>query len=148
MAYRINNLNTYDLVTLDNGIELKSPTGSCHRGSDTELFLYLFPENQSLDTFDKIFQNPDNLQEIRITDSNKQQIYDTLRGFKYLVSIGREYQGAYHDGYDDNGEYYKITSDLVKILLRRESPEDAIPKMQATMEYMAIMSDIDIDEEI
>ncbi len=145
--YRVDSLDSYDLVTC-NETEFKAPCGACHKGNDTELFLYFFPEERTLNDFDEFFSNKQNITQIQITNPTKSSIYETFRGFCYLESLGKEKDGAYHDGYDEDGNYYKLSSDLIKILLRRERPDDKIDKMQSDMEYIAIMADIDIDDDI
>ena len=146
MAYKVNDLSNYDLVILNNGMEFKTPPGACHTGSATEMFYYLFPEHKTLDEFEQLFANKENTKKITITDRNKQNIYGIYQGYQYIKTFGKEYEGAYHEGYDEQGNYYRMTTDLIKIVMRRAEPGDLIEKMQSDMEYMAIMTDIDIDD--
>lgn len=114
---------------------------------DTYVDIYLSNKNTSLDEIESVVQSPKNLKEIKIFDSqqalvikfnNKFTVYDslcTIPSFKYAE-------------YNNNGEREPQYTKVIKLTLKMPTPESELQKMQATMEYMAIMSDIDIDEEI
>ena len=75
-------------------------------------------------------------------------MYANLRGYTILLNLEKQYQEAYRKEYDDDGEYQIYTTDLFVITLKKPDAEDMLPQFQANLEYIAIMSDIDIDDDI
>jgi hypothetical protein len=144
MALFVQDLEEYNILQLNSGQELKITTNGFGYGNE-DAFFYIFPEERTIEEIEELFMSPQNTKLIIITDNNKRDIYGRLHNYVILQEINKLYQEAYHEGYDEQGNYYKLTTDLIKVTMRRPNTEDKIPQMQATMEYIAIMSDIDID---
>lgn len=111
---------------------------------DTYLDIYLSSKDISLDYIENIVQFPKNLKHIQILDEeqqpvikfdNKFTVYDTLCVLPFFK-------------YGEDEEHQPLYTKVIKLTLIKPTPETAFQQMQATMEYIAIMSDIDIDEEI
>lgn len=100
----------------------------------------------SLDYIEKIVSNKNNLKLIQIFDprpalitkfNNRYTEFDKLEvNPNYLISR-----------YDDQGNLDEKYGDAIIITLRRPTVESILQKMQSDLEYMAIISDIDIDSE-
>ena len=147
MAIKMNNLQQYELIHLSDGTKFKGPFGASHNGAPEQIIISLFPEQKSLDELYEIFDNSNILDTITITSKDEHDLMHTFQHYKILEDFKVEREGAYTEGYTEQGEYYKYTSPVVTIILRRPNANDKLPQMEATMEYIAIMADIDIDEE-
>lgn len=146
MALYIDDLNYYDIVELKDGTEIKIPCGAFSYGPDI-LKLTIFPEGRTVEEVEELFKHSTNLTLITIYDRYKEGIRGRFNNYTVLHNIQKAYKGVYHTGYDENGNYYELTMDLYRVELRPQNADDKIPQMEATMEYIAIMADIDIDEE-
>ena len=146
MAQKIYDLQSYDLLKLANGQEFKIVAGGYGYG-DQDMFIKIYSENHSLEELEAVFSNPNNLTYMEITDANHQNLFAKLYNFTILKYVAKEYHSIYYEGYNDDGQYIKLVTDLFKIELRKPTIEDKLPQYEATMEYIAIMADIDIDEE-
>lgn len=113
---------------------------------ENELEVTIDGQNMSLDYIDSILQNPANLQLITISDP-RPMVVARFQNYIEVVSITKNphYQTQKFDGEGNLDEKY---GDAIIIRIRKPSINTTVSKMQATMEYIAIMSDIDIDEEI
>ena len=147
MALQINSLDYYDLAVLKNGAEFKIVPGGFSYGKNNA-FIKLYSDNYTVEDLEKIFNNPHNIQCIKIMDKEHNNIMATLYDYIVIDNIQKEYKAVYYEGYNIEKNYYEVlTTDLIKITLRKQTAEDRVPQMEATMEYIAIMADIDIDEE-
>ena len=147
MALQINSLDYYDLAILKNGTEFKIVPGCFSYGS-SNAFLKLYSDDYTIEELERVFSNPYNTQCIKIMDKEHHNIMATLYDYIVIDNIQKEYQAVYYEGYNTEKNCYEVlTTDLIKISLRKQTAEDRVPQMEATMEYIAIMADIDIDEE-
>lgn len=114
---------------------------------DEYLEVWLPSESTDLNTIDSILSNASNLQNIYIYDEFDKLIAKSEKKYTEYDYIKRipKYQ---IDIYSPEGIREPQYVEAVEVRIRRPSADTKLTKMQATMEYMAIMSDIDIDEEI
>lgn len=114
---------------------------------DEYLEVWLPSESTDLNTIDSILSNASNLQNIYIYDEFDKLIAKSEKKYTEYDYIKRipKYQ---IDMYSPEGIREPQYVEAVEVRIRRPSADTKLTKMQATMEYMAIMSDIDIDEEI
>lgn len=114
---------------------------------DEYLEVWLPSESTDLNTIDSILSNANNLQNIYIYDEFDKLIAKSEKKYTEYDYIKRipKYQ---IDMYSPEGIREPRYVEAVEVRIRRPSTDTKLTKMQATMEYMAIMSDIDIDEEI
>ena len=146
MAIEIPDLSVYDILELANGMEIKIPLNMFSFGPD-QVRVYVFPEDRTLEDLEAIFQNAKLTYQLHFWDREKENMYANLRGYTILLNLEKKYQEAYRKEYDENGEYQIYTTDLFVITLKKPDAEDMLPQFQANLEYIAIMADIDIDEE-
>lgn len=114
---------------------------------DEYLEVWLPSESTDLNTIDSILSNASNLQNIYIYDEFDKLIAKSEKKYTEYDYIKRipKYQ---IDMYSPEGIREPQYVEAVEVCIRRPSADTKLTKMQATMEYMAIMSDIDIDEEL
>lgn len=114
---------------------------------DEYLEVWLPSESTDLNTIDSILSNASNLQNIYIYDEFDKLIAKSEKKYTEYDYIKRipKYQ---IDMYSPEGIREPQYVEAVEVRIRRPSADTKLTKIQATMEYMAIMSDIDIDEEI
>lgn len=146
MAIEIPDLSVYDILELANGMEIKIPLNMFSFGPD-QVRVYVFPEDRTLEDLEAIFQNAKLTYQLHFWDREKENMYANLRGYTILLNLEKKYQEAYRKEYDENGEYQIYTTDLFVVTLKKPDAEDMLPQFQANLEYIAIMADIDIDEE-
>ena len=147
MAIEIPDLSVYDILELADGMEIKIPLNMFSFGPD-QVRVYVFPENRTLEDLEAIFQNAKLTYQLHFWDREKENMYANLRGYTILLNLEKKYQEAYRKEYDEDGEYQIYTTDLFVITLKKPDAEDMLPQFQANLEYIAIMSDIDIDDDI
>lgn len=147
MAIEIPDLSVYDILELADGMEIKIPLNMFSFGPD-QVRVYIFPENRTLEDLEAIFQNAKLTYQLHFWDREKENMYANLRGYTILLNLEKKYQEAYRKEYDEDGEYQIYTTDLFVITLKKPDAEDMLPQFQANLEYIAIMSDIDIDDDI
>ena len=147
MAIEIPDLDIYDILELADGSEIKIPLNMFSFGPD-QVRVYIFPEDRTLEDLETIFQNTKLTYQLHFWDRKKENMYANLRGYTILLNLEKQYQEAYRKEYDDDGEYQIYTTDLFVITLKKPDAEDMLPQFQANLEYIAIMSDIDIDDDI
>lgn len=110
-----------------------------------QLEITIFGENLSLDYVENIVRNKENLKLIRIFNNKSSLV---TRFNKYTEFERLEKNPHYLlQTYSDEGEYNPIYGETIRIIVRTPKITDQFNKLEATMEYMAIMADIDIDEE-
>ena len=143
----LDSLDRYEILRLNNDITFKIPVGRISIGAKT-CTLQIFPEDRTFEEIETIFKNPKNLTHIEHTDTLGNSVYNNLENYSILVNIAKLYHEAIYLTYNEDGAPVEYKSDIVEVSLRVPTMEDTMPKLQATMEYIAIMSDIDIDEEI
>lgn len=146
MSQVIYALTEYDLLNLNNNYVFKMPSGQISYGPD-ECHLYFYPENHTFEEIEEIFNNPNNTKRIQNTNIAGTTIYNTLDNYIIVTNIKKLYHEVVYREFDDNGVYNEKYADIFSVSLRKQNPNDKIPQMEATMEYIAIMADIDIDEE-
>lgn len=144
MAIEIPDLSVYDILELADGMEIKIPLNMFSFGPD-QVRVYVFPEDRTLEDLEAIFQNAKLTYQLHFWDREKENMYANLRGYTILLNLEKKYQEAYRKEYDEDGEYQIYTTDLFVITLKKPDAEDMLPQFQANLEYIAIMSDIDID---
>ena len=147
MAIEIPDLSVYDILELADGMEIKIPLNMFSFGPD-QVRVYVFPEDRTLEDLEAIFQNAKLTYQLHFWDREKENMYANLRGYTILLILEKKYQEAYRKEYDEDGEYQIYTTDLFVITLKKPDAEDMLPQFQANLEYIAIMSDIDIDDDI
>ena len=147
MAIEIPDLSIYDILELADGMEIKIPLNMFSFGPD-QVRVYVFPEDRTLEDLEAIFQNAKLTYQLHFWDREKENMYANLRGYTILLNLEKKYQEAYRKEYDEDGEYQIYTTDLFVITLKKPDAEDMLPQFQANLEYIAIMSDIDIDDDI
>ena len=147
MAIEIPDLSVYDILELADGMEIKIPLNMFSFGPD-QVRVYVFPEDRTLEDLEAIFQNAKLTYQLHFWDREKENMYANLRGYTILLNLEKKYQEAYRKEYDENGEYQIYTTDLFVVTLKKPDAEDMLPQFQANLEYIAIMSDIDIDDDI
>ena len=147
MAIEIPDLSVYDILELADGMEIKIPLNMFSFGPD-QVRVYVFPEDRTLEDLEAIFQNAKLTYQLHFWDREKKNMYANLRGYTILLNLEKKYQEAYRKEYDEDGEYQIYTTDLFVITLKKPDAEDMLPQFQANLEYIAIMSDIDIDDDI
>ena len=147
MAIEIPDLSIYDILELADGMEIKIPLNMFSLGPD-QVRVYVFPEDRTLEDLEAIFQNAKLTYQLHFWDREKENMYANLRGYTILLNLEKKYQEAYRKEYDEDGEYQIYTTDLFVITLKKPDAEDMLPQFQANLEYIAIMSDIDIDDDI
>lgn len=147
MAIEIPDLSVYDILELADGMEIKIPLNMFSFGPD-QVRVYVFPEDRTLEDLEAIFQNAKLTYQLHFWDREKENMYANLRGYTILLNLEKKYQEAYRKEYDEDGEYQIYTTDLFVITLKKPDAEDMLPQFQANLEYIAIMSDIDIDDDI
>jgi len=113
---------------------------------ETFLEVMLPTEGMSIDYIDSIVSNRNNLKLIRIYDEfdrlvvrleNRYTEYDYVtKQLKYQISM-----------YNERGEREPQYIPVIKVRVNTPSADSRVDRLQATMEYMAIMADIDINEE-
>ena len=146
MAIEIAGLDQYSLITLGDN-KLKIVSGGFGYGPD-QLFFLLFPEEKTLEEIETIIKNPKNTKKIIISDKEEQSIYATLENYCEVTNIEKKFQEAYYFEYDKQGNVKEYYTDIYKIILRKSTVPSQLTKLQSDLEYVAIMSDIDIDEDI
>ena len=146
MAIEVPDLSVYTICQLADGTELKMPY-NMFSYDPQRVVIFIFPEERSFEEVENLFQNQTKIKKIIIKDQDSNNIYATLAGYSVLLKYKKKYQEAYREGYDD-GEYFRYTTDLYLVTLCKPSINDMLPKLQSDLEYLAIMSDIDIDESI
>ena len=147
MAIEIPDLSVYDILELADGMEIKIPLNMFSFGPD-QVRVYVFPEDRTLEDLEAIFQNAKLTYQLHFKKKKKENMYANLRGYTILLNLEKKYQEAYRKEYDEDGEYQIYTTDLFVITLKKPDAEDMLPQFQANLEYIAIMSDIDIDDDI
>ena len=147
MAIEIPDLSVYDILELADGMEIKIPLNMFSFGPD-QVRVYVFPEDRTLEDLEAIFQNAKLTYQLHFWDREKENMYANLRGYTILLNLEKKYQEAYRKEYDEDGEYQIYTTDLFVITLKKPDAVDMLPQFQANLEYIAIMSDIDIDDDI
>ena len=147
MSIDIFALNEYDRLNLNNNKFFKMPSGMLSFGPE-ECTIYFYPEGATLEEVEAIFQDVNNTKRIQTTDLEGHSVYNTLDNYTIVSNIRKLYHEIVYKYYDEAGVYHEKYSDIFSVSLRKPTADDAIPKIQATMEYMAIMTDVDIDEEI
>ena len=148
MAIEILGLDHYDIIKLGEH-KLKIVRSAYGYGSD-KLFFLLFPEGRTLEEIEDIIKNPKNTKKIIISDREEKDIYLILEGFCEVDNVEKQYQGAYYTNINEENESSEtLFTDIYRITLNKNSIPSQITKFQSDLEYVAIMSNIDIntDEE-
>lgn len=98
-----------------------------------------------LDYLEEVLRNKDNLKSVRIYDGRPELV---VQFDQYTEFGGLEKDPHYElQKYDGEGKLAPIFGDAIRITIRKPQMIDKFNKLEATMEYIAIMADIDIDEE-
>lgn len=139
--------NYYDILELSNGMTFKMPVSRIALSSTT-CTLSIFPENYAFEEIEAVFRNPKNLIRIQHRDNESDYIYDTLENYTILTNIGKLYDENLYTTYDKiTGNPIIYQGDIISISLRKPTMDDRVPSFEANLEYLAIMSGIDLDEE-
>lgn len=139
--------NYYDILELSNGMIFKMPVSRIALSSTT-CTLSIFPENYTFEEIETIFRNPKNLLRIQHKDSESDYIYDTLENYSIVTNMGKLYDENLYTTYDKvTGNPIVYQGDIISISLRKPTMDDRVPSFEANLEYLAIMSGIDLDEE-
>lgn len=146
MATYISDLNNYNILVFKSGKTLKIQSGGFGYGS-SEIFFLVFPEDYSFEELEEIFSNAQNTQKIQIVDSDRHNIYATATDYIILTNMRKLYNEVYYEGYTDEGQYFQLTTDLIKVELRKQNANDLVNQLQSDVEYMAIMTDVDLNKE-
>lgn len=112
---------------------------------DKELEITIFSEGLSLDNVESVVRNKENLKLIRIYDGRA----NLVARFDQYTAFGRLEKNPYYllQTYDEQGLYNPVYGEVIKIVVKKPEVIDQLNKYEATMEYIAIMADIDISEE-
>ena len=145
MSVFVPDLQDYNLLILANGQELKIPAQMYSYGV-SQVRIFIFPEERTIEDVEQILQNTKATYKLQITDNNKENIFATLNGYTCLRNNKKKYKEAYSKQYDNNGNYQVLTSDLYVIELSKPTAEDQLPQFQSDLQYVAIISGIDLDE--
>ena len=102
-------------------------------------------EGISLDYVESILRDKENLKLIRIYDGRP----ELVAKFDEYTEFGRLEKDPHYQlqKFTGDGQLEPIYGDAIKITARKPEMVDLLNKYEATMEYIAIMADIDIDEE-
>ncbi len=114
---------------------------------DDYLQITIPADNLSLDYVESIIKNQNNLQLIQISDGRPGPL---VKFEKIYTEFDRLEKNPHYmiQRFDEDGNLNEKYGDAIIITVRKPTINSKLSQMQATMEYMAIMSDIDIDEEI
>ena len=147
MAIEILGLDHYDIIKLGE-YKLKIIRSGYGYGSD-KMFFLLFPEERTLEEIENIIKNPKNTKKIIISDKEEKDIYLILEGFCEVDNVEKQYQGAYYTNVNEEDESSEtFFTDIYRITLNKNTIPSQLTKFQSDLEYVAIMSDIDLDEDI
>ena len=144
MAIEIPRLDIYTILKLADGTEIKMPEDMYSYGA-SQVRIFMFPENRTLEDLELLLGKSENTHRIQILSRDKETVHATLNGYTTLHNLEKRYKEAYRKEYDNEGNYNVYTTDLFIVELRKPSADDLMPKFQSDLEYIAIMSDIDID---
>ena len=147
MAIQIPGSDIYSLLILADGTKIKMPEGMWSRGND-QIRIYIFPEGRTVEEVEQIFKDVDKTHSFKITDKEENFIFSSVMGHTVFHSIEKLYKEAFRTEYNEKGEPQIYTTDLFVVVLRKPSADDLMPKFQSDLEYVAILSDIDLDEDI
>ncbi len=103
-------------------------------------------EDLSLDYVESIIQDRNNLQLIQIFDARPVLV---AKFEKIYTEYGSLVKNPHYliERFDGEGNLNEKYGDVITIRVTKSTIDTTISKMQSDMEYIAIMSDIDIDEE-
>lgn len=144
MAIEVSDLKDYNIITLGE-YKLKITTGGFGYGDD-KLFFFLFPEDKTLEEIEAILKNPKNTKRIIVSDKEEQNIFAILENYCNISNIEKLYNYAYYKHFDSSGNLIEAYTDLYKIKLSRSTVPGQLNQVQSDLEYIAILSDIDLDE--
>ena len=108
--------------------------------------IMLDPKQVDMETLHEILSNKSNLSIIKIFDDDNKLVAISDHIFTEYDSLNRipQYTVCF---YNEFGVREKQYVDVIVAHIKKPTSETSIRKMQSDMEYIAIMADIDIDEE-
>jgi len=105
----------------------------------------LVANDLKLDYIEQIISNPENTKVIKLYFDDS--LISTFTKYNYYERILKLPHQMLSD-YDQDGNPIEVDTDIIKVTIRTARASDTLNQIQATMEYIAIMADIDIDEEL
>ena len=112
-----------------------------------ELEITIPGDNLSLDYVESIVSDRNNLQSIIISDARPMVV---AKFEKIYTEFDRLEKNPHYmtQKYDGDGNLDEKYGDAIIIRLSKPTISSKLSQIRATVEYMAIMTDVDIDEEI
>jgi len=113
---------------------------------DDNVFRCDIQPDVNIDQLEKVLKNSNNTKRIIVKTHHDNAVALVLENFIELQNIHKHFDRTI--GYEiKDGVRVPILSDVIEIELKQMGTETRIQHLQSNMEYMAIMADIDINEE-
>lgn len=113
------------------------------------IVIRIFGTNVSVDEMEEQLSNPSNLKliEMFLEEGGTTTALGKYTQFNILHDI-RKTPNVELQRYSEDMLLERETFDQIEITIRTIEPADIVPKIQSDLEYIAILSDIDLDEDI
>lgn len=126
--------------------ELKLTSSGYVRGDETVKFT-IFPEKRTFEEIESIFEKRKDADRMIVMSNDKSNIYEVLKGYKNLYNIRRNYKAVFDREETEDGETIKRYSDLFEVVLEKDSLDYSVNKVEADLDYLSIMTGINLEEE-
>lgn len=101
-------------------------------------------ENLSLAAVEEVVENPANLNKIYLIDTEKAEPVEVITGLTAVKSLRKIYD--YESGvYNEEGEFVEEQFVIIDVVVGVPGLEETVEKNTADIEYIAIMSDIELE---
>lgn len=100
-------------------------------------------EMLSLAAVEEVVENPANLEKIYLIDEEKEEPVEVISDLTAVKSLRKIYD--YTTGvYDDEGQFIEETFIIIDVVVGVPGLKEAVKKNSADIEYIAIMTDIEL----
>lgn len=138
---RIYNKEDYSILIVKDR-EFKIPNSSGFITGEDSATIRIFAEELSIDEIEEVFLNLKSTDYMLIKDPKTQDIYYKENGYNFLIGIQKKYKELYYKE-DDIYLYY----DIYELEIKKETFLDSFNQMRANLDYLSIMTGIDLEEE-
>lgn len=113
---------------------------------DDDIFRCEIQPDVNMEELEQVLKNTNNTQRIIVKSWHDDAIALIIEGYVEIKYIHKNFDSTI--GYEIiNGVRTPVLSDTIELELRRMGAETRFNHIQSNLEYLAIMSDVDIDEE-
>lgn len=119
------------------------PSGYGHY--DDKLTAQIYAENIPLTEVEEVLSNVSNVDHIEIIDKDRKEVVEAFNGYEVLESIRKDFDVVVETTInEETQESTEVKADVIAFVLTKPSIEQTVAKNTADIEYIAVMSDIEL----